>query len=64
MEQKTDYKWTIWLILSLIWLFINFLVTICLKPSNMYTIGQNTWFVTQYSISLINISVCVYIGAK
>ena len=63
MEKNTT-KWTIWFILSAIWVITNFLVTLIIKPSDMYVIGQNWLFVSQYCLSLLNISACVYIGAK
>jgi len=63
MEKNTT-KWTIWLILSILWVFTNFLVTIIIKPADMYILGSNWLFVSQYCLSLINVSACVYIGAK
>lgn len=58
----SERKWNAWFLLSTLWFFIHFVITICV--SDIQELGRNWLFLGGYILSVANLMFCVYIGCE
>lgn len=60
----SQLKWNAWFVLSIIWLFCMFMITLVMTSTELRMMGQNFPFVLTYSLCMINFIACVYVGCQ